>query len=203
MIVSTRLLACRVAFLCLVLALATVATLVAPSSAMAGHEEKIELKFLGFGTNPDFYGVVQKDKVAGDTLMVYQVGMPAPGASLFLEGISVKKALKSPAFSGYGIGVVGVNGPTAAQGYTLVGQAVGVQFQVGLTNGTDQVTLGYAPVASDPTGGELAVVSIKSVHWTQDGARVVVILHQKLSGDWPMDSDSLVAFALAPAPPAE
>lgn len=177
--------------------------LVAPTEAFAGHDEKIEYKFVGFGTNPDFYGVHLQDKMAGDSLLVFQVGTPTPIASYSLDGTSLSKALKSAEIAPYALTDKGVTGETAEQGYTLIGKLVGVQFQLSLTMGGEEGTLGYVAVMSDPTHTEFATMKVKSVHWTKDGSRVVVILNQKLGGEWPMDSDTLAAFSLAaPAPAA-
>jgi hypothetical protein len=175
---------------------------VLPLMAQASSDEKIEIEFVGFGTNPDFYGIVQKDDLAGSVLIVYQIGVPAPVASASLEGSSLKKALALPNIAPYGLSNKGLEGLTAAQGYSLVGTAVGNQFQISITNGQASVTLGYSPIVSDPSGLQFASVKIRNAYWTADGARVVVILHQKLSGEWGMDSDTIAAFTLAPAAPA-
>ena len=170
--------------------------------AFASTEEKIEVEFLGFGANPDFYGVLQKDKLAGDMVIIYQIGQPAPITSYSLEGTSLKKALASAELSPYGISNKGVEGATASQGYTLTGSAIGAQFQIQLSAGGQSVTLGYVPISSDPTGTDVAKVSIKKVFWTADGLRVVILLNQKLKGEWGMDTDTVAAFALQ-APAAE
>ncbi|OIP30846.1 MAG: hypothetical protein AUK47_23945 [Deltaproteobacteria bacterium CG2_30_63_29] len=179
-----------------------VVALLLPAVAFAGHDEKIEYKFVGFGTNPDFYGIHLQDEIAGDSLLVFQVGTPTPIASYPLEGTSLSKALKSAEIAPYALTDKGITGETAEQGYTLVGKTFGAQFQLSLKMGAEEGTLGYVAVVSDPTRTEYAAIKVKSVHWTKDGTRVVVILNQKLGGEWPMDSDTLAAYSLAAPAPA-
>lgn len=175
-----------------------VGLLLATTTAWAGSDEKIRVEFMGFGANPDFYSVIHKDKLAGNTLAVYQIGSPQAVASVTLEGRSAKSALKSPQIAPYKIQTSGhTTGAKAPSGaYQLFGTQVGAQFQIGLTDGSAQSTLGYLPVPTDPNNTEFAKTSVKSVHWSADGSRVVIILNQKLGGEWPMDTDTLAAYAL-------
>lgn len=170
--------------------------------ALAGSGGELETKFVGFGSNPDFYAVQQEDDLAGKNVIIYQIGNPAPAASMSLEGTSLKKALQSATLAPYAITDAGVTGVTAPQGYSIAGKAVNNQYQIGITNGSESVTLGYAPILGDPSGMEFATVTVKSVHWTADGTRVVIILNQKLSGDWPVNTDTVAAFKLQAAAPA-
>ncbi len=176
--------------------LAILAVLLLAAPAMASMDEKITIEFVGFGANPDFYAIAQSDALAGKVLIVYQVGVPTPIASMPLQGTTLKKALASPTIAPYAIGDKGVSGATSPAGFTLVGQGTGAVFHVAITNGTDSVTLGYIPVFTDPTGLLFAAVSIKAVFWTADSSRVVLILNQKLGGEWPMDTDVAAAYAL-------
>lgn len=173
--------------------LVALVSFVAPAEAAS----KVRVDFVGFGANPDFYAVVHKDKLAGDSLAVYQIGNPAAVTVVSLEGTSKSKALKSPQVAAYNIQTSGhVSDAKAPQGWTLFGSQIGNQLQVGLQLGADQSTLGYVAVAADPSGADFAKASVSGVHWSADGSRVVVVINQKLGGDWPMDADTLAAYTL-------
>ena len=84
----------------------------------------------------------------------------------------------------------------APTGYKLGGMVIGETLQLTLSAGEQSITLGYAPIFSNPTKTKVADMSIINAFWTPDSKRVVIILHQKLDGDWPVDSDVIAAYTL-------
>lgn len=178
----------------------------APEVAEA-QGEPTRMEFVGFGKN-DTFAVVMKDEMAGDSVLFYKVGEAVPKAVYPLDDKKLKKALKDKALKKeYDIQTEGaVEGETAPKGYKLfVRQAeddqASAKIMVGL--GDAESTIGTTPVAADPMGSGYATVTVKKVYWTADNALVVVILNQKLDGDWPIDSDTVVAFDLRPKPKKE
>lgn len=170
----------------------------APGTAHA-KANKTRIEFVGFGTNPDFYAVVHKDPLAGDSLAVYQVGAPVAVAVVDLEGTNKSKALKSPNLAPYGIQTSGhVSDAKAPQGWSMFATQVGAQLQLGLTDGTSQSTLGYVALNTDTSGTKSSKAKMTSVHWSADGSRVVVIYNETLDdGEYELDADRIAAYTLA------
>lgn len=167
-----------------------------PSDALAQDTDKITMDFVGFGFNPDFYAIIQGSKLSGKMLVIYKVGGQGPTLVYPLAGTTLEKALKSKEVSVYGINGNYVPGLVAPAGYQLGGMVIGENLQLTLSVGEQSMTLGYAPIFSNPTKTKVAQISIKNAFWTPDSKRVVILLNQKLDGDWPVDTDVVAAFTL-------
>lgn len=173
-----------------------VAVTAAPADVHAQDTDKITMEFLGFGTNPDFYAIVQGSKLSGKSLVIYQIGGQGPSLVYPLKGVTLEKALQSKEVSVFGIQAGYTPGMIAPAGYTLGGMVIGENLQLTLSVGTDSMTLGYAPIFTNPTKTKVADITIKNAFWTPDSKRVVILLNQKLGGDWPVDTDIVAAFSL-------
>jgi hypothetical protein len=180
---------------CLVFA-SFVAVTTAPADALAQDTDKITMEFLGFGANPDFYAIVQSSKLSGKSLVIYKIGGQGPSLVYPLRNTSLEAALKSKEISVFGIQGGYTAGVVAPAGFTLGGMVIGENLQLTLSAGADSMTLGYAPVFTNPTKTKVAAISIKNAFWTADSKRVVILLNQKLEGDWPVDTDIVAAFSL-------
>lgn len=168
----------------------------APAEAMAQDTDKITMQFVGFGANPDFYAIVQSSKLGGKSLVIYQIGGQGPKLVYPLGKTSLEAALQSKEVAVFGINANYVAGMAAPAGYRLGGMVIGETLQLTLSAGDQSMTLGYAPIFSDPTKTKVAQMSIVNAFWTPDSKRVVIILHQTLDGDWPVDSDVMAAYTL-------
>lgn len=167
-----------------------------PADACAQDTDKITIQFLGFGANPDYYAVLQSSRLSGKSLVIHQIGAQGPKLVYPLQKTSLEAALKSKEVAVYGIQANYAAGLTAPAGFQLGGMLFGENMQLTLSAGGQSMTLGYAPVFSNPQKTQVAQVSIVNAFWTQDSKRVVVILNQKLDGDWPVNTDVLAAFML-------
>lgn len=173
-----------------------IAVAAAPTEVQAQDTDKITMEFIGFGANPDFYAIVQGSKLSGQSLVIYKVGGQGPTLVYPLAGTSLQKALASKEVAPYGIQAGHVAGMVAPAGYQLGGMVIGENLQLTLSAGGQTMTLGYAPIFANPTKSQFAQISIKNAFWTPDSKRVVIILNQKLDGDWPVDTDVVAAFTL-------
>ena len=171
-----------------------VAVSVVPTEVSAQDTDKITMQFVGFGVNPDFYAIVQGSSLSGKSLVINKIGGQGPLLVYPLRGVSLEKALTSKEVAPYGIQGGYVAGMTAPAGYQLGGMVIGENLQLTLSAGDQQMTLGYAPIFSNPTKTKVAAVSIVNAFWTADSKRVVIILNQKLNGDWAVDTDMVAAF---------
>jgi len=178
-------------------AAACVAVSAAPAEVLAQDTDVITMEFVGFGANPDFYAVVQGSKLSGKSLVIYQVGGQGPLLVYPLNGKSVAKILKSKEVAPYNIQTdTAVSGYTAPAGFRLGGMIIGENMQLTLSAGDQSMTLGYAPIFANPTKTKFAEIRIKSAYWTPDSKYVVIILNQKLDGDWPVNTDLVAAYKL-------
>lgn len=174
----------------------TLPFVMAPAEAQAQDTDKITMHFVGFGANPDFYAVVQGSKLSGQSLVIYKIGGQAPSLVYPLMGVSLEKALNSKEVAPYGIQLGHSTGMMAPAGYQLGGMVIGENLQLTLSVGEESMTLGYATIFSDPMKRKQAQINIQNVYWTPDSKRVVIILNQKLDGDWPVDTDMVAAYIL-------
>lgn len=169
----------------------------APVEAQAQDTDKVTMEFVGFGFNPDFYAVVQGSKLAGQSLVIYKVGGQGPTLVYPLRnGVTLAKALASKEVAPYAIQAGHVQGFTSPVGWQLGGQVIGENLQLTLSASGQTMTLGYALLFTSPDKKKVAQASIKNVYWTPDSKRVVIILNQKLDGDWAVDSDMVAAYLL-------
>lgn len=168
----------------------------APHESVAQDTDKITMQFLGFGANPDFYAVIQGSKLSGKSLVIYQIGGQGPKLVYPLAKTSLEAALSSKEVAPYGINANYVAGINAPAGFQLGGMIIGENMQLTLNAGEQSMTLGYAPIFTDPTKTKVAQISIVNAFWTPDSKRVVIILNQKLNGDWAVDTDVLAAYTL-------
>ena len=168
----------------------------APQDAVAQDADKITIEFIGFGANPDFYAVLQGSKLSGKSLVIYQIGGQGPKLVYPLAKNSLAAALQSKEVAPFGIQANYVPGMTAPAGYQLGGMVIGENLQLTLSASGQSMTLGYAPIFSNPTKTKVAQISIVNAFWTPDSKRVVILLNQKLDGDWPVDTDVVAAFTL-------
>jgi len=172
------------------------ASTVEPTTAMAQDTDRITMDFVGFGFNPDFYAVVQGSKLAGQSLVIYKIGGQGPTLVYPLAGTSLQKALNSREVAPYGIQANHVAGMVAPAGFQLGGMIIGENLQLTLSAGGQSMTLGYATIFTNPLKTKVAEISIKDAFWTPDSKRVVIILNQKLDGDWPVNTDMVASYVL-------
>ena len=187
---------CNIAIAACLACAGIVAVSHSPADALAQDDDKITMDFLGFSSNPDFYAIIQGSKLSGKSLVIYKIGGQGPTLVYPLAGTTLEKALKSKEVSVYGINSNYTAGMTAPAGYQLGGMVMGENMQLTLSLGEQSMTLGYAPIASNPTKTKYAQISFKNAFWTPDSKRVVILLNQKLDGDLPIDADMVAAFAL-------
>ncbi len=168
----------------------------APSEVQAQDTDKVTIQFVGFGVNPDFYAVVQGSKLAGQSLVIYKIGGKGPSLVYPLNGVSLAKALQSKEVAPFGIQANYAEGMASPAGWQLGGMVIGENLQLTLSAGGQSMTLGYATIFMSPDKKKAAAISIKSAFWTPDSKRLVIILNQKLDGDWAVDTDMVAAYTL-------
>ena len=172
---------------------------VAPAEVSAQDTDVITMEFVGFGANPDFYAIVQSSKLSGKSLVIYKVGGKGPSLVYPLSSTSLEKALKSKEVAPFHMQTdpgTYVSGVVAPAGFKLGGMVIGENLQLTLSAGDQSMTLGYALIFSNPLKTKMAQISIKNAFWTPDSKRVVIILNQKLDGDWPVNTDMVAAYTL-------
>lgn len=179
------------------IALVSVILLFPKSEAYAG-DETLTVDFVAYSTvNPDFYAIVRGSKAGGYSLVINSVGNPAPLLIYPLgSGVTVEKALASKEVAPYGLTQKAVSGFKAPAGYALTGQLLGENLVLMLSAGDQKMNLGMTQVFTSPDKSKVAAIVVKNAHWSPDSTRVVIIIHQKLDGDWSVDADIVAAYKL-------
>ena len=154
-------------------------------------DEKTTVSFVGFAQKGDHFAVAMNNEYSGANVLLYKVGELVPVAVVKTKDVA--KALASDAVSAHAISTDRKG--SATTGGTVTGKQLGMSYQL-VSKGSDQTVLGLVPIATDSTGDQTATVTIKSVHWWEDGKKVVIILNQKLEGDWGVDTDLVVSYAV-------
>jgi hypothetical protein len=190
-----RILFSLVACVCLA-GVSFVAMTMAPVEAHAQDTDKVTVEFVGFGAINDFYAVVQGSELAGKSLVIYQVGGQGPVLVYPLKKVSLQKALASKEVAPYGIQAGHASGLVSPAGWQLGGMVVGENLQLTLSAGGQSMTLGISPLFTSADKKKTAEVKIKDAFWTPDSKKLVIIINQKLDGDWAIDSDMVMAYTL-------
>ena len=158
----------------------------------ADYDSKVSIKFYGFSKKiPDFFLIEVDDNLAGKTLMVYQCGKDTPEATVSLEELSLKKALKQQPLAAYEFEKDDGAGNTKMKGVKVVGESLGPQYAVAISNGRDKKELGYVKIKSDSTETKFANVTSKKWFWHAEGKKIIVIVNQKLNGEFSFDQDQI------------
>ena len=158
----------------------------------AEYDSKVSVKFYGFSKKiPDFFLVQVEDNLSGKTLMVYQIGKDIPEESVSMEDISLKKALKQQPLKAYEFEKDDGAGNTKMKGIKIVGDSLGPQYALSISNGRDKKELGYVKIKSDSTETKFANVTAPKWFWHAEGKKLVVIVNQKLNGEFSFDQDQV------------
>ncbi|MBN1946281.1 MAG: hypothetical protein JW797_11445 [Bradymonadales bacterium] len=191
--------------ICLIGGMLAMAPLAQAQEDQTGEVATVEIRFWAFSRNPQFFAYQTTNHLGEQMLCVGQADEAEPVfARAATEETSVRDILISQELRDmYGWAADGVVGTTSPSGaFELVATPAGANMAISVRRSGRSVPIGTIPLISD--GMSLAEPSIKEIRWSPDDTVVVVILHQVLRGEWPMEVDVAQGFLVpaAPAPPA-
>lgn len=188
----------------------------AATGAIAQDDESVvasvEVRLWAFSVNPNFFGYSTTNHHDETVFFVGQADSPDP---VYTEPATPERSARDILLSremrdAYGWNSEGNAGTTSPLGYWTVSVAEsGPSISVIVSHGAMSAPIGSIDRILDPGGREYAAFELKETRWSDDGSVVVVVIHQSLEGEWPMQVDTAYGFsapsspdAPAPAPPA-
>lgn len=165
----------------------------APLPARAGHDVKRTMEFLGFSSDGQRYLLLVRDESTGDFLSVrsFRTGKQLKG--LPIDNPKDEKPLILKAQKRNDISDPGTASQSSPDGrFTLVGFPKGSRFHINAMRGERSAS--FHTIRLDRDGSTPADIQMKSVHWSRDGRRIVVVLHKRLSAENGIDADLALPF---------
>lgn len=179
--------------------------LVASATAWAqddGDVATVEVRFWAFSSNPQFYAYQTTNHLGDQVFFVGQAGAAEPVyQEAATEDRSVRDILVSREMrDAYGWNSSGHEGATSPSGtYTLNVRENGPNLSVTIQQGINAHPLGTIARLGDGGGRNFASYEVKQIIWSDDESVVVVVLHQELGGEWPVQVDTAHGF-MTPGP---
>ena len=165
----------------------------------------VEVKLWAFSSNPNFYAYSTTNHLDEEVFFVGQAGSPAP---VYSETATEERPTRDILLSremrdAYGWNSEGVIGLTSPSGYwTLSVQDSGPSLSVVVNHGGMVAPIGSVDRILDPGGREYGAFEIKEARWSDTGSVVVVVIHQRLEGEWPLEVDTTHGFSAPSSPDA-
>jgi hypothetical protein len=174
-----------------------VAILAVPSSALAGHSLKRTVEFLGFSDDGARYLVKVVDADTGDALSVRSFATGKAEKTIPIEDRAAEKALLDGAKRSFHITDAGQDAQQSPDGkYTLLLLPKGLKVELRVMRGELRALLKALDARPGPDGPQKLI--LKSVFWSKDGRRIVVIVHRTQPGENGVDADEAHPFDFLP-----
>ncbi len=162
------------------------ACLAIPSTSRA--DVRRTLDFLGFSDDGARYLLKVSDANTGDALSVRSFATGKAEKTLPLAGPAREKQDVDAARRKYRITDPGTDAVQSPDGrYTLLVLPKGMKTEIRVMRGEKRAVLKVLDATPGPEGPPK--VTLKSVFWSRDGRRIVVVLHRTLRGDHYIDTD--------------
>jgi hypothetical protein len=167
-----------------------------------GDVATVEIRFWAFSSNPQFYAYQTTNHHGVQVFYVGQAGSPAP---IYEETATSSRSVRDILISremrdAYGWSSGGTEGTTSPSGtYTLNIRENGPNLSVTVQSGINAHPLGTIARLGDGGGRNFASWEVKQVVWSDNESICVVVLHQRLGGEWPVRVDTAHGF-MTPGP---
>jgi hypothetical protein len=177
----------------LVLALAAV-----PSPARADAMVRRTLQFLGFTEDGSQYLLKVADADTGDALSLRLVATGKAAKTLPLEDRAGEAQAIEAARKKFRVTDAGLEQPQSPDGkYTLLLVPKGGKVQVRALRGERFAVVKSLEAREGPDGPPRLV--LKTVFWSKDGRKVVLMVHRTQRGDRDVDADEALPFEFFPS----
>jgi hypothetical protein len=179
-------------------------SLLAAASAWAqtGDVATVEVRFWAFSSNPQFYAYQTTNHHGNEVFYVGQAGAMAP---VYEEAATRSRSVRDILTSremrdSYGWNSSGTEGTTSPSGtYAVNVRENGPNLSVTVQQGINAHPLGVIARLGDGGGRNFASWEVKQVMWSDNESVVVIVLHQALGGEWPVQVDTAHGF-MTPGP---
>ncbi|MBL6975416.1 MAG: hypothetical protein ISR64_06780 [Deltaproteobacteria bacterium] len=174
-----------------VLVIAFILSMAVP--ALAGHDVTRTVEFLGFSTDGRHYLLLIRDGNVGDFLSVRAFRTGKQVKSYPADEPAERKALTDRVRKRHRITDPGKESMSSPDGrFTLVGFPKGSRFHLHVMRGEKSAR--FHTIQSDRGDAGSLKTRLKTVFWSKDGRRIVVIIHRRLATENGMDADKALPF---------
>jgi len=172
--------------------LACLLALMVPAVARAGHDVVRSMDFLGFSGDGAKYLVVIRDDDLGDSVSVRDFATGKQDQALPIADKSAEKKVVDDARKRFKVVDKGTDAMQSPDGvYTVLGIPRDGAFQLNLMKGNVQAKFKTIPVEASKAPTK---VTLKSVFWSKDGRKMVVVLHKKRVDENGINADEAHPF---------
>ncbi len=161
--------------------------------AVAGHDTVRTIEFCGFTADGSQYLLLIRDERMGTFLSLrsFETGKQVKGYPI--ADPRDEKRLLEETMEKHRVTDPGTDSQASPDGtYTIIGVPRGIRFDLNVLRGNRSARLHTFKVEQGASGP--AKVTLKAVHWSRDGHRVVVILHKVLRDENGLDADEAWPF---------
>jgi hypothetical protein len=174
------------------------------SSALAQDEASVDVRFWGFSSNPQFFAYQTTNHLDAEMFFVGQAGSADP---VYSEAATEDRSPRDILISRdmrdtYGWNSDGVRGAVSPSEYSeIIVRETGPTLSVTAVQGRNRSPIGAIARLMDQNQTEYASFEVIDVIWSTDETVVVVIIEQRLGGNYPARIQTAQGFAV-PARPA-
>ena len=165
-----------------------VALLALPNVARADHDVRRTLQFLGFSDDGARYLLKVTDADTGDALSVRSFTTGRAEATIPLDDRATEKQAVDAAKRKYRVTDPGLEAMQSPDGkYTILVFPKALKVEIRAMRGERRAVVKALEARPGPDGPPKVV--LKTVFWTADGRRMVVVVHRTMRGDNGVDAD--------------
>lgn len=167
--------------------------LLCPRGAVAGHDTVRTIEFCGFTADAKQYLLLIRDEQMGTFLSLRSAETGKQVKGYPIDNPLDEKRLREETMKKHRITDPGTESQASPDGtYTIVGVPRGIRFDLDVLRGSRSARLHTFKVDQGASGP--VKVTLKTVHWSRDGHRIVVILHKVLKDENGVDADEAWPF---------
>lgn len=161
--------------------------------ALAGHDVMRTIEFLGFSQDGRQYLLLIRDGNVGDFLSVRAFRTGKQVKSYPVDDPGRKKATTDRVRKRHGITDPGKESLSSPDGrFTFVGFPKGSRFHLHVMRGEKSAR--FHAIQAHRGDSPSLETRLKTVFWSADGRRIVVIIHRRLNAENGMDADKALPF---------
>ena len=177
--------------------LSAMIVLACPILSHAGHNQRRVIEFLGYSAEGTGFLVKVVDADTGPALSMRSTATGKAEKTIPLEDPQSQKAAIDGAMRSFRITDPGLDSQQSPDGkYTILLVPKGMKFEMRVMRGERRAVLKVLDAKPGPDGPQK--LNLKSVFWSKDGRRIVVIMHRTLRGENGVDADEAHAFDFLP-----
>lgn len=164
-----------------------------PAVAFGGHDTVRTIEFLGFSADASRYLLLIRDERMGTFFSLRSFESGKQLKAVPVENPQDEMKIRGETIRREGIVDPGKESTASPDGnYTIVGVQRGNRFDIKVMRGNRFANFQTLKVEEGSSGP--AKVQLKSVYWSKDGRRIVVILHKELRDENSINADEAWPF---------